>query len=176
MRDLGILLSQIVVVCTAARLLGWVAEKLHQPRVVGEILAGILLGPTFLGWLSASLFSSLFPPTKLQPLYFLSQIGLLLFMFQVGLELDFHALRKLGPAVVFTSNVSVLLPLAAGAGLGVYLHPTLAGTNISLLPFAFFLGTAMSVTAFPVLARVLDERNLLQTNFGMGCDQLCGGG
>jgi Kef-type K+ transport system membrane component KefB len=135
--------------------------------VVGEILAGILLGPSLLGWLAPSAFASLFPPNRLVPLYFLSQIGLLLFMFTVGLELDVHALRKLGPAVVLTSNVSILAPLVAGAGLAVYLHSRLSSAGVSVPVFAFFIGTAMSITAFPVLARILAERDLLQTKVGM---------
>lgn len=153
MPDLKILLLDIVVVCSVARVLGWGFEKLHQPRVVGEMLAGILLGPSLLGWLA--------------PLYFLSQIGLLLFMFQVGVGLDLHEVRRLGRAVVFTSKVSVLVPLAAGSTLAVYLYPRLSSATVPLPVFALFMGTAMSITAFPVLARILEERNLLQSPVGM---------
>lgn len=167
MPDLEILLLDIVVICSVARALGWGFEKLHQPRVVGEMLAGILLGPSLLGWLAPSAFASLFPPGGLAPLYFLSQIGLLLFMFQVGVGLDLHEVRKLGRAVVFTSNVSVLVPLVAGSTLAIYLYPHLSSANVPLPVFALFMGTAMSITAFPVLARILEERNLLLSPIGM---------
>ena len=167
MPDLKILLLDIVVVCSVARALGWGFEKLRQPRVVGEMLAGILLGPSLLGWLAPSVFASLFPPDGLAPLYFLSQIGLLLFMFQVGVGLDLHEVRKMGRAVVLTSNISVLVPLVVGSTLAIYLYPRLSSGKIPLPEFALFMGTAMSITAFPVLARILEERNLLQTPGGM---------
>jgi len=165
--DLQILLLDIVVVCSVARALGWGFEKLHQPRVVGEMFAGILLGPSLLGWLAPSVFASLFPPGGLTLLYFLSQIGLLLFMFQVGVGLDLHEVRKMGHAVILTSNISVLVPLVAGSTLAIYLYPRLSSARVPLPVFALFMGTAMSITAFPVLARILEERNLLQSSVGM---------
>lgn len=167
MTDLRILLLQIVVVYFASRVLGRIFEKLKQPRVVGEILAGIMVGPSLLGWVAPSAFALLFPPDGLMALYSLSQIGLLLFMFQVGLRVDVDALRKLGPAIVFTSNISILVPLVAGAGLAVHLYARLAGAGISVPVFVLFIGTAISITAFPVLARILVERDLLHTREGM---------
>lgn len=139
---------------------------MHQPRVVGEILAGILLGPSFLGWLAPSFSAFLFPSDGLAPLYFISQIGLVLFMFQVGLELDLNEVRRMGRAVVLTSNISVLVPFLAGAALALFLHPRLSNATVPVSTFAIFLGTAMSITAFPVLARILPERNLLQSRVG----------
>lgn len=167
MPELKTLLLELVVICAVARALGWIFEKLGQPRVVGEILAGILLGPSLLGWLAPSTFSALFPPSGLEPLYFLSQIGLLLFMFQVGAALDLREVRKLGGVVVLTSNVSIIVPMAAGGCLALYLYPRLSNANVPLPIFALFMGTAMSITAFPVLARILKERNLLQSRVGM---------
>ena len=167
MPDLKILLLEIVVVCCVARALGWLFERFHQPRVVGEMFAGILLGPSLLGWLAPSSFASLFPPGGLAPLYFLSQMGLLLFMFQVGVGLDLQELRRLGRTVVLTSNVSVLVPLGAGSALALYLYPRLSSAKVPLPVFALFMGTAMSITAFPVLARILEERNLLQSPVGI---------
>lgn len=167
MPDLKILLLDIVVVCSVARALGWGFEKLHQPRVVGEMCAGILLGPSLLGWLAPPAFALLFPSGGLAPLYFLSQIGLLLFMFQVGLRLDLRELRRLGRTVVITSNISVLVPLVAGSTLALYLYPRLSSAKVPLPVFALFMGTAMSITAFPVLARILEERNLLQSRVGV---------
>jgi Kef-type K+ transport system membrane component KefB len=164
--DLKILLLDIVVICSLARLLGWGFEGLHQPRVVGEMLAGILLGPSLLGWLAPRVFASLFPASGLAPLYFLSQIGLVLFMFQVGLELDLQALHRLGRTVVITSSMSVLVPLLAGSVLALYLYPRLSSANVPLAIFAVFMGTAMSITAFPVLARILKDHNLSATRIG----------
>jgi K+:H+ antiporter len=164
--EIRTLLLQIVVICTAARALGWLFAKLHQPRVVGEILAGILLGPSLLGWLAPHASAFLFPKNGMNPLYFLSQVGLILFMFQVGSELDVHEVRKMGRAVVLTSNISVLVPFLAGAGLALFLHPRLSNDSVPVSTFAIFLGTAMSITAFPVLARILAERNLMQSRVG----------
>jgi Kef-type K+ transport system membrane component KefB len=165
--DLKNLLLEIVVVCSVARALGWGFEKFGQPRVVGEMFAGILLGPSLLGRLAPSAFASLFPPDGLAPLYFLSQIGLLLFMFQVGAGLDLRELRRLGRTVVITSSFSVLVPLVAGSTLALYLYPRLSSAQVNLPVFALFMGTAMSITAFPVLARILEERNLLQSPVGV---------
>jgi Kef-type K+ transport system membrane component KefB len=164
--EIRTLLLQIVVICAAARALGWLFAKLHQPRVVGEILAGILLGPSLLGWLAPQASAFLFPKDGMGPLYFLSQIGLVLFMFQVGSELDVHEVRRMGRAVVLTSNISVLVPFLAGAALAWFLHPKLSNDSVPASTFAIFLGTAMSITAFPVLARILAERNMLQSKVG----------
>jgi Kef-type K+ transport system membrane component KefB len=164
--DTRTLLLQIVVICAAARALGWLFAKLHQPRVVGEILAGILLGPSLLGWLAPHASAFLFPKEGMSPLYFLSQIGLVLFMFQVGSELDVQEVREMGRAVVLTSNISVLVPFLAGTGLALFLYPRLSNDSVPASTFAIFLGTAMSITAFPVLARILAERGLLQSRVG----------
>ena len=167
MVDLKNLLLEIVVVCSVAQTLGWGFKKLRQPRVVGEMFAGILLGPSLLGWLAPPAFVFLFPSGGLAPLYFLSQIGILLFMFQVGVGLDLQQFRRLGRSVVITSNISVLVPLVAGSTLALYLYPRLSSAKVPLPVFALFMGTAMSITAFPVLARILDERNLLQSPVGV---------
>ena len=167
MVDLRTLLLQIIVICAAARGLGWCFERLGQPRVVGEIVAGILLGPSLFGWLLPEMALSLFPPSSLGVLNALSQLGLLLFMFQVGLTLDTTRLRQSGRAVVFTSQVSILVPLISGGALALYLHDRLSNDTVSPFSFALFMGTALSVTAFPVLARLLAERRLLNTEIGV---------
>lgn len=164
--ELKTLLLQIVVICLVARALGLLFAKLHQPRVIGEIVAGILLGPSLLGWLSPSALAFLFPANGLGALNSLSQVGLLLFMFQIGLELDVRKLRSMGRAVVFTSNMSILIPFIAGGFLALFLHPRLSSDAVPFSIFALFMGTAMSITAFPVLARILKERNLLQSKVG----------
>lgn len=166
MPELKLLILQIVVICSLARALGWAFARMHQPRVVGEIVAGIILGPSLFGWLAPGAMARLFPADGLGALYSLSQVGLLLFMFQVGLELDVARLRRMGRAVVITSNVSILVPFLAGAALALFLHGRLSDASVPVAAFALFMGTAMSVTAFPVLARILTERKMMQSRVG----------
>jgi len=166
MASFKLLILQIGTILIVARLVGWLFGKLHQPRVVGEMLAGILLGPSLLGWLAPNISSSLFPPDSLGHLNSLSQVGLLIFMFLVGLELDLGHLRELGRAAVMTSQVSIIVPFILGSAFAVYLYPRLSDPSVSFTGFALFMGAAMSVTAFPVLARILTERNMLRTRVG----------
>lgn len=165
MSPLQRLLLQIIIIVTTARLLGSVFKRLHQPQVIGEIVAGILLGPSVLGWLAPQWSSVLFPSQSLSALSLLSEIGIVLFMFTVGLDLDFGQVRAAGRLVVLTSNVSILLPFALGALVALYLHPLLSNGTPALF-LALFMGAAMSITAFPVLARVLSEGQLLHTKVG----------
>lgn len=160
------LIIQIAVVLVTARLLGWVFRKLHQPQVVGEMAAGIMLGPSLLGWVAPEFSAFLFPPESLHYLNALSQIGLLLFMFLVGLELDPKLLRGHTYTAIVTGHASIIVPFALGMLLAVYLHPVFSDPSINFIEFALFMGAAMSVTAFPVLARILSERNLLRTQMG----------
>lgn len=166
MAGFKLLILQIGTILIVARLVGWLFGKLHQPRVVGEMLAGILLGPSLLGWLAPNISASLFPLDSLGHLNSLSQVGLLIFMFLVGLELDLGHLRELGRAAVMTSQVSIILPFILGSTFAVYLYPRLSDPSVSFAGFALFMGAAMSVTAFPVLARILTERNMLRTRVG----------
>lgn len=161
-----LLILQIGTILIVARLVGWLFGKLRQPRVVGEMVAGILLGPSLLGWLIPSLSASLFPPASLGNLNSLSQIGLLIFMFLVGLELDLGQLRELGRAAVMTSQISIVAPFILGLSFAVYLYPRLSDPSVHFVGFALFMGAAMSVTAFPVLARILTEQNMLRTRVG----------
>ncbi|HXI90696.1 MAG TPA: cation:proton antiporter [Blastocatellia bacterium] len=166
MASFKLLILQIGTILIAARLVGWLFGKLHQPRVVGEMLAGILLGPSLLGWLAPNISSSLFPSDSLGHLNSLSQVGLLIFMFLVGLELDLGHLRELGRAAVMTSQVSIIVPFILGSTFAVYLYPRVSDPSVSFTGFTLFMGAAMSVTAFPVLARILIERNMLRTRVG----------
>jgi Kef-type K+ transport system membrane component KefB len=150
----------------AARAFGWIFQRIGQPQVVGEMTAGIVLGPSFLGRYFPGVFAYIFPSSSLPALATLSQLGLLLFMFVVGLEVDLQRILKQRTAVVLISNVSIVLPLALGIGLATTLYPKFAGENVPFSSFALFMGAAMSVTAFPVLARILKERNLLGTDLG----------
>jgi Kef-type K+ transport system membrane component KefB/nucleotide-binding universal stress UspA family protein len=160
------LLLQVAVILVVARLVGALFRLLHQPQVVGEMVAGILLGPSLLGWLAPGVSAALFPPESLGYLDTLSQIGLVLFMFLVGLEFDPRLLRGRGRTAVITSHVSIVAPFMLGAALALYLYPRLAEGHVQFGSFALFMGAAMSITAFPVLARILTERNLLATNLG----------
>jgi len=166
MASFKLLILQIGTILIVARLVGWLFGKLHQPRVVGEMLAGILLGPSLLGWLAPNISSSLFPSASLGHLNSLSQVGLLIFMFLVGLELDLGHLRELGRAAVMTSQVSIIVPFILGSTFAVYLYPRVSDPSVSFTGFTLFMGAAMSVTAFPVLARILIERNMLRTRVG----------
>jgi Kef-type K+ transport system membrane component KefB len=166
MPDLLLLLGQVALIIAAARGVGRLFRALRQPQVVGEMAAGILLGPSLLGWLAPEWFHALFPPASLGFLNSISQIGLLVFMFLVGVELDPQLLRGRGAAVVVTSHASIAVPFVLGAGLAYGLYPRLAPGGVSFVGFALFLGAAMSVTAFPVLARILAEKNLARTRVG----------
>jgi K+:H+ antiporter len=166
MASFKLLILQIGTILIVARLVGWLFGKLHQPRVIGEMVAGILLGPSLLGWLAPGISSALFPPDSLGHLNLLSQIGLLLFMFLIGLELDITHLRELGRAAVITSQVSIIAPFVLGSLFAVFLYPRLSDQSVSMTGFVLFMGAAMSVTAFPVLARILTERNMLRTRVG----------
>jgi Kef-type K+ transport system membrane component KefB len=165
MPDIKTLIVQISVILIASYSVGWVLGKFHQPQVVGEMVAGILLGPSLLGWVAPGLSAALFPPDSLTLLYALSQVGLLLFMFMVGLELDTKKLREFGHLAVVISHTSIIVPFVLGAFLALHLHPRMA-SELPFTGFVLFMGAAMSVTAFPVLARILIERDLVRTRVG----------
>jgi Kef-type K+ transport system membrane component KefB len=166
MADFKLLIAQIATILIVARLVGWLFRKLHQPRVIGEMVAGILLGPSLLGWVAPSVSAALFPPASLGHLSSLSQLGLMLFMFLIGVELDLERLRKLGHAATIISLVSIIVPFVSGFLLAFYLYPRLSDPRVNFIGFALFMSIAMSITAFPVLARILTERNLLRTSVG----------
>lgn len=160
------LIVSLGVILLATRLFGWLGQFIGQPRVVGEMTAGIVLGPSLLGALFPSAFARVFPPSSVPTLAALSQIGLLLFMFVIGLEVDPKQVMKQSVPVILTSNFSVLVPLALGLAFAKVVFHELAGEHIAFLSFGLFMGTALSITAFPVLARILKERRLLSTELG----------
>jgi len=163
---LGILLLQLIVIILAARGMGRLFRRLGQPSVIGEVVAGILLGPSLLGWLSPHAQAFLFPASSLGALRLLSQIGVILFMFTVGVELDLGYLKKKADAAILVSHASILLPFFLGTTLSLYIFPILAPAGVPFTPFALFMGVAMSITAFPVLARIVAERGLSNTPIG----------
>jgi len=166
MPNLFILVLQIAVVLTVCRLVGELFRKLHQPRVVGEMFAGIMLGPSLLGWVAPHFSAYLFPISSLGFLNALSQVGVIVFMFLVGLGINPRELKKQGHAAVLTSHVSITAPFVLAAFLALYLYPRLSDDSVSFTSFALFMGSAMSITAFPVLARILSERNMLGSRLG----------
>lgn len=160
------LLIQIGAILLVSRLLSRALTRLGQPKVIAEILAGILLGPSALGLFWPEGMALLFPAASLDGLGIVSQLGLVLFMFLVGLEFDPRLLAGRGRASLAISNAGIVVPFTLGALLALGLHGVLAPEGVGRLPFALFLGTAMSVTAFPVLARILTERRLTGTPVG----------
>jgi Kef-type K+ transport system membrane component KefB len=169
---LALLLIQIVVVLAAARLVGHLIRRLGQPMVIGEILAGILLGPSLLGLVWPQALAFLFPPASLPALNLFSQVGVLLFMFVVGLEVDLKRQAAHARAAIAVSHAGMILPFLLGIGVALVGYDTLASPGTPFVGFALFMGIAMSVTAFPVLARILKERKLTDTELGqraIGC-------
>lgn len=164
--NLLVLLSQISVILILSRLVGWGLRTLHQPQVMGEIVAGILLGPSLLGWLAPDISVALFPADSLGPLNMLGQIGVILFIFLVGLKLDLANVWVRGRAVLVIASTSMAVPLILGTGLAMYLYPSLSDTGVTPTVFTLFIGVAMGVTALPVLARILEESRLSETPIG----------
>ncbi|HMI07658.1 MAG TPA: cation:proton antiporter [Flavobacterium sp.] len=163
---LAILLVQIISIIFVARFFGWVCRKIGQPSVVGEIIAGIILGPSLVGMYWPEFSGMLFPKESLGNLQFLSQIGLILFMFVIGMELDLKALRNKAHEAVVISHASIILPFALGIGLAYFIYGSFAPKGVEFASFGLFLGTSMSITAFPVLARIVQERGIHKTKLG----------
>ena len=163
---LAILLAQIVTVIFAARLFGWICKKIGQPTVIGEIIAGIVLGPSLIGMYFPEFSATLFPSASLGNLQFLSQIGLILFMFVIGMELDLKVLKNKAHDAVVISHASIIIPFALGMGLAYFIYESFAPQGVQFLSFGLFMGISMSITAFPVLARIVQERGLSKTRLG----------
>ena len=165
----GRILLDVAVILIAARAGGVLFERMGQPSVIGEIAAGIALGPTLLGLLPGDPSSDLFPADALAVLQLIGQLGLVLFMFAVGWDLDLKIVRHRERAAATVSIASILLPFAFGLALAAHLHPdhdTVAGAAVPFWPFALFLGASLSLTAFPVLARILQEMGLASSPIG----------
>lgn len=163
---LAILLLQIITIIVVARIFGFLFKKIGQPTVIGEIIAGIFLGPSFIGLFFPEYSLFLFPKSSLPNLQFISQIGLILFMFIVGMELDLKTIQKKAHEAIIISHASIIFPFALGMGLAYVLYQNFALDNINFLSFSLFIGISMSITAFPVLARIVQERQLTKTRLG----------
>jgi Kef-type K+ transport system membrane component KefB len=166
----GILLHvllALVVIIVVARILGALFRRLNLPQVMGEVVAGILLGPSFLGWLSPEVASQILPVNTAPYLALISQVGVVLYMFLVGLDLDLELLQKRTQAVIAISHASIVLPFLSGAAIALWLYPRYSASAVSFTTFALFIGVAMSITAFPVLARILTDRGMQKTRLGV---------
>ncbi len=160
------LFFQLIVIIATARIFGAAFARMGQPAVVGEMAAGIVLGPSLLGWLAPDVFGFVFPVASLGTLKLLSQIGVCLFMFAIGMELDVTHLRHQARTAVLVSQMSIAFPYFLGTVAALFLFSTLATPGTSFTAFALFMGISMSITAFPVLARILQERGMSKTPLG----------
>jgi Kef-type K+ transport system membrane component KefB len=160
-------LLALAAVVISGRLFGRLVAAAGQPPVIGEVLSGILLGPSLLGLLSPAAEAFLFPAAVRPPLGTVAQTGVVLYMFLVGLEFDTGLLKQRASSLIVTSQASILVPLVLGAGLALTMHEAFAPAGVSRTAFALFMGVAMSITAFPVLARILTDRGLTRTELGV---------
>ncbi len=159
-----LLLLQISVILAVCRLLHGIARRIGQPPVIGEIVAGLLLGPSFFGWIAPTWYAGLFPAASLPVLNELSQIGLILFMFLVGLHLDLAEVYALRRTAGLAGLLSIVAPFAMGLVLARPLHPLAPSSPV--LQFSLLIAVSISITAFPVLARILTEQKLNATKLG----------
>lgn len=166
MHTVVLVLVQVLIVIGLSRLVGLGFKAIKQPLVIGEIFAGIMLGPSLFGLIAPDLAHHLFPSETMPYLNVLSQIGLIFFMFLIGLELNPKYLSGNLKTAILISNLSIIVPFASAFVLSFVLYPLVASSNVNFAPFALFLGAAMSITAFPVLARIITENNLQGTRLG----------
>lgn len=164
---LAVLLFQIIVILATVRIFSWLFSYIGQPGVMGEIIAGVVLGPSLLGYFFPNFFEVLFPPASLMNLNLLSQIGLVLFMFVIGMELDFGVLKNKINETLVISHAGIVLPFFLGVVTSFWVYEKYAMTHAAFLPFALFIGISMSITAFPVLARIVQERGLTKKHIGI---------
>jgi len=160
-------LLALTVIMVTTRLVGLLFTKIHQPTVIGEVIGGIILGPSLLGRFAPGLQSALIHPDAAPFLGVISQLGVILYMFLVGLELDLRAMRARAAATIAISNAGIVVPFALGVALAWTIVESYAPPGVPFTSFALFLGVSMSITAFPVLARILSERGLQRTPLGI---------
>jgi len=163
---IAILLLQIILILLVSRFFGYLFSKINQPTVIGEILAGIILGPSLLGKFFPEVFNFLFTENTMGNLYILSQIGLILFMFVIGMELNIDNIKHRTSQIIVISHSSIIIPFALGMLLAYFVYLDFAANITRFLPFALFIGISMSITAFPVLARIIQEKGLTKKHLG----------
>ena len=164
---LSIALFQIIIIISFSRIFSYLMRQVGQPAVIGEILAGIFLGPSLLGTLFPEAWAATFPLSSIGNLHSISTIGLSLFMFIIGIELDIKLLNRRIQTALFVSHASIVVPFFMGVVLAYYLYSGFAQGGTSFLTFSLFMGVSMSITAFPVLARIIQERGLSKTSLGV---------
>ncbi len=162
----GQIFMQLIIILIVVQVFGYLCQFIGQPRVIGEILAGLALGPTLLGAILPQVETTVFTNNTLPTLQTLGDIGLVLYMFSLGTHIDTYAVLKHGRKATIVSLSGVLLPLAMGGLFAFFLYPAFAGPKANLVSFMLLVGTAMAITAFPVLARLLDERGMLASKIG----------
>ena len=160
------LFLQLFVIIAASSVAGSIFTRCGQPAVVGEMMAGILLGPSFFGLVAPQAFQFVFVTSSLDALKLFSQLGVCLFMFAVGMEMDLAELRRKAHTVLVVSHASIIIPFFLGVALALFLYSQLAQPGASFTAFALFMGISMSITAFPVLVRILQDRGILKTELG----------
>jgi Kef-type K+ transport system membrane component KefB len=163
---ISILLLQVIVILLVSRIVSLLFHKIGQPSVIGEMVAGIILGPSLLGLLFPDVMSFLFPAPSMGTLRLLSQIGVILFMFIVGTEINAQHLKEKARAAMIISHTSIIVPFIMGVTVSLLIYRTFSPSNISFASFASFMGVAMSITAFPVLARIIEERGMSNSYLG----------
>lgn len=159
-------LLALAVVIVGARLVGLFFRRLGQPAVIGEVIAGIMLGPSLLGHVAPAVSAYLLPPSIAPILGIIAQVGVVIYMFLVGLQLDTRYLRRSPYAALSISHASIIFPFLLGSGLAFFLYSAFSSSDVPFTVFALFMGISMSVTAFPVLARILTDRGLQRTRLG----------
>jgi len=163
---MALLLVQMTTVLLVALCCGWLARKLGQAGVIGEILGGILIGPSVFGRVAPQASAALFPPNSFGAFEVLSTVGLILFLFLIGSELDLEHLRQQKRTAFLASGMSIFLPFTMGAVAAQSLRLRFAPDSIGSASFVLFLGISMSITAFPVLVRILEDRRMISTPLG----------
>ena len=157
-------LVALAAIIVTGQMLGWLFAYVNQPPVIGEVVAGILLGPSLLG---PEVSALVLPPSVAPYLGIIAQLGVILYMFLVGLELNPALLKQRAHATVATSHASILAPFILGALLSLILYPRVSTADVSFTSFALFMGVSMSITAFPVLARILTDYRMSHTRLGV---------
>ncbi len=166
MQPVAILILQIIVILITVRIFGWICKRIGQPTVIGEIIAGVVLGPSLLGLYFPEISDFVFPVSSLSNISFLSQIGLILFMFIVGMELDLRTLKNKANNALIISHSSIAVTFTIGVLVAIFLFKQFTHAHTEFIPFALFMGIAMSIAAFPVMARIIHERGINKTPLG----------